>query len=329
MTPSAGGGAPARRLPWTFLPAPPAAGMELRRLPGNPVLTPATADGLGPNVNGPSLVAAPDWVADPPGRYYLFFADHGGEAIRLATADDLTGPWRLQSPPLALPAAGEGFDDHVASPDVHVDADRERVRMYYHGCCDRREGPTGSMKQYTRVAVSTDGHSFVAREEPLGRFYFRVFEYGGYYYALAKENRGDDESESGQRVYRSADPLSGFRPGPLLFCDGARHTAVRRRGDTLDVFYSRIGDAPERILHATVDLSAPWREWTATDPRTVLEPEHVWEGADEPVVPSESGSAGGRVNGLRDPAVFEEGGDSYLLYTVAGERGIAVAEILD
>ncbi|MFB6219029.1 MAG: hypothetical protein ABEH77_07635, partial [Halobacteriaceae archaeon] len=61
----------------------------------------------------------------------------------------------------------------------------------------------------------------------------------------------------------------------------------------------------------------------------VLEPARVWEGADEPVVPSESGSASGRVNQLRDPAVFEEGGDSYLLYTVAGERGIAIAELVD
>jgi hypothetical protein len=33
------------------------------------------------------------------------------------------------------------------------------------------------------------------------------------------------------------------------------------------------------------------------------------------------------VNELRDPAVFEEGGRIYLLYSVAGERGIALAEV--
>jgi hypothetical protein len=70
--------------------------MELRRLPGNPILTPSMTEGLGPNLNGPSLVAAPTWVADPPGRYYLYFADHAGDAIRLATADHLTGPWRAR-----------------------------------------------------------------------------------------------------------------------------------------------------------------------------------------------------------------------------------------
>jgi hypothetical protein len=31
---------------------------------------------------------------------------------------------------------------------------------------------------------------------------------------------------------------------------------------------------------------------------------------------------------LRDPAIFEENGRVYLLYAIAGERGIAIAEIL-
>ena len=33
------------------------------------------------------------------------------------------------------------------------------------------------------------------------------------------------------------------------------------------------------------------------------------------------------VNQLRDPAIYEEDGRVYLLYTVAGERGIALAEV--
>ncbi len=35
----------------------------------------------------------------------------------------------------------------------------------------------------------------------------------------------------------------------------------------------------------------------------------------------------GRVNQLRDPAIFEEDGRSFLLYTMAGESGIAIAEL--
>jgi hypothetical protein len=303
--------------------------MHVRRLDSNPIVTP-DIDGIGSSINGPSLVGAPLWVDDPLGKHYLYFADHGGESIRLAYADDLTGPWTLHgSAPLGLAEAGEGFDDHVASPDVHVDRDEERVRMYYHGCCDRHEDTTGEYHQFTRVASSDDGLSFDARAEPLGRFYFRVFKYGDHHYALAKENVGEDQAGSGQRVYRSADGLSGFRPGPRLFDDGSRHTAVRRRGDTLDVFYSRIGDAPERILHSTVDCSRPWLEWEATDPVAVLKPEREWEGADEPVEPSRAGAVSERVCQLRDPGVYREDGSTYLLYSVAGERGIAVAEVID
>jgi hypothetical protein len=304
--------------------------MDARRVGNGPVVSPESHESLGANINGPSLVRAPDWVDDPLGEFYLYFADHGGEYVRLAYADDPAGPYTVHPPgALHLDEAGPGFDDHVASPDVHVDREEERVRMYYHGCCDRFEDATGPMNQYTRLAVSADGLEFDARPDPLGRFYFRVFEYGGAHYALGKENRGEDQGESGQRVYRSADGLTGFEPGPLLFRDGSRHTAVRRRGDTLDVFYSRIGDAPERILHATVDLAGDWREWSASDPETVLEPERAWEGAGEPVEPSRAGGVGHPVCQLRDPGLFEAGGTTYLLYSVAGERGIGMAELVE
>jgi hypothetical protein len=33
------------------------------------------------------------------------------------------------------------------------------------------------------------------------------------------------------------------------------------------------------------------------------------------------------VNQLRDPAIFSEGHQTYLLYTVGGEAGIAIAEL--
>jgi hypothetical protein len=33
------------------------------------------------------------------------------------------------------------------------------------------------------------------------------------------------------------------------------------------------------------------------------------------------------VNQLRDPAIFEDSGKIYLLYTVAGEQGIAIGEL--
>ena len=72
---------------------------------------------------------------------------------------------------------------------------------------------------------------------------------------------------------------------------------------------------------------APWNAWTASDPVEVLRPERDWEGADLPVRPSRRGSINVPVNQLRDPAIFEEDGAVYLLYSVAGERGIALARV--
>jgi hypothetical protein len=59
----------------------------------------------------------------------------------------------------------------------------------------------------------------------------------------------------------------------------------------------------------------------------VLRPERAWEGADAPVTPSLRSTAYGHLNQLRDPAVFEENGRTFLLYAVAGESGIAIAEL--
>ena len=51
------------------------------------------------------------------------------------------------------------------------------------------------------------------------------------------------------------------------------------------------------------------------------------EGADAPLEPSVRSTAYGQVNQLRDPAIFEEDGEVFLLYAVAGESGIALAQV--
>jgi len=39
---------------------------------------------LGHNINGPSLIEVPDYVKNKLGRYYLYFADHKGQEIKMA-----------------------------------------------------------------------------------------------------------------------------------------------------------------------------------------------------------------------------------------------------
>ena len=204
--------------------------------------------------------------------------------------------------------------DHVASPDVHVDQERRQIRMYFHGFAERPE-PNGA--QHSKVAVSQDGLAFTARSQVLGLSYFRAFQHESRRYAIGMPGV----------FYRSRDGLSDFEPGPRLFTKDMRHCALHLKEQRLHVFYSNAGDSPERVLHATVDLQPDWLSWRASEPRVVLKPEMEYEGATLPLAPSVRGWAPEPVRQLRDPCVFEEDGELYLLYSVAGEQGIAIARL--
>ncbi len=265
-----------------------------------------------PNINGPSLVRVPDWIEKPLGRYYLYFAHHVGTYIRMAFADEIEGPWTILSPGV-LNLASAYSTEHIASPDVHVDHEARQIRMYFHG-----GAPAPGKPQETRVALSPDGLNFTAMPEILGAPYFRAFQHNGWYYAIGMPGT----------LYRSADGLTGFERGPRIFPDNQRHTALLKRGDLLHVFYTMVGEEPpESILHSAIDISVDWQDWQPLAPQHVLSPEFDWEGADLPLEPSQRGMVVPAVNALRDPAVFEDSDELYLLYAVAGEHGIAMARL--
>lgn len=287
--------------------------MQVKRFPTNPIIRPHLDDCMGDNINGPSLIRVPDWIRAPLGRYYLYFAHHDGHYIRLAFSDNLLGPWSTVRNGV-LPLSETHFAGHVASPDVHVDQEAHQIRLYYHGS----DTPTDEGgEQSTRVALSADGLHFVAQEAPLGPAYFRVFKWQDYHYALTMPGI----------FYRSPTGLIPFTQGPTLFSTNMRHTALALDESTLSVFYTNAGDCPERILLSTIDLNLDWLHWTASKPLVVLEPECDYEGGDLPALPSIRGAANLPVCQLRDPAIFREDGRTYLLYSVAGEHGIAAAEI--
>lgn len=292
--------------------------MKAERLPKNPIIRPHMDSRMGDNINGPSLVRAPSWIGETLGKYYLYFGHHRGTYIRLAYADDLAGPWQTYEPGV-LDLADSFFVKHIASPDVHVDEERQEVRLYYHGPLAEhdRDNPHARHNQTTRVALSKDGLHFQAKPEVLGASYFRVFRWQGWWYALGMPGI----------FYRSRDGLSDFEEGHNPFPPGMRHAAFLREGETLHVFYTNKGDCPERILVSTIDLTPPWTEWRPSAPQVVLEPEMAYEGAKLPLVPSEGGPILTPVRQLRDPAIFQESGKDYLLYAVAGEQGIAIASL--
>ena len=318
-------------------------GVRVERLLDRPIVTPDLHPSIGENIQGPSLIRVPDWVPSPLGAYYLYFADHKGTYIRLAYADVLTGPWRIH-PPGSLRIADSRFlteppevspeelerlrarrgggaeishdlltevtTPHIASPDVHVDEENRRIVMYFHGL-------DGVSQQLSRVATSADGIHFEAHQEVLGRTYMRIFAHDGYTYSMAMPGQ----------LYRSRDALGGFEAGPRLFNGNMRHSALLLRDEALYVFWTQVGHVPERIMVSTIDVSADWSSWSESAPTEVLRPQHAWEGADAPLEPSVRSTAYGHVNQLRDPAIFEEDGRVFLLYAVAGESGIALAEV--
>ena len=306
--------------------------MQALRFPQNPIITPELDPSLGTNLNGPSLIRAPAWLERPLGRYYLYFAHHKGRFIRLATADALAGPWHVHEPG-ALNLADSGFpterfeiaprsklvkrlldagleEPHIASPDVHVDPAAREFRMYCHGLM-----PDGS--QLTRVALSSDGVRFRARGAPVGLPYFRVFRRAGWHYALGMPGI----------FFRSKDGIENFERGPALFSSDMRHSALLQRGNTLFVFWTQVGDVPEHVKLSTIDLSSDWFGWSETPGVEILRPARAWEGADAPLEPSVRSTAYGHVNQLRDPAILEDDGRVFLFYAVAGESGIAIAEV--
>lgn len=295
--------------------------MIAKRIETNPIIYPDMDDLMGRNINGPSLIKTPEWLENPLGDYYLYFAHHRGTYIRLAYSDSITGPWKTHRPG-TLHLSNTNFDPnidtdippHVASPDVHLAEEEEKIYMYYHGIT--KEG------QKTRVAVSDDGLDFVDIDQIIGEWYFKMFPYNGEYYAVC---RGQNQ-QGGGKLCRSKNRLSPFKDGPKLL-DRMRHCAVHRSEDTLYIFYSNIGDRPETIRMTRIDLSLAWNNWSPSDSQTILEPEMAYEGTDCPLRSSKPGPINQRVRELRDPAIYSEGSELFLLYTVAGEHGIGAAKL--
>jgi len=301
----------------------------------SPIISLQAFPELDGNVNGPALIRCPEWVDPAPARYLLYFAHHEGDSIRLALSDHLQGPWRLQRPaPLLLADSHftvqspnladldaearhfiengqDGNYPHIASPDVWVDHERREIRLYYHGRIDNG-------LQRTRVALSGNGIDFVARKDILATSYLRLFRLDDWFYALTMP----------AQLHRSRDGLRDFEVGPRLTDEPIRHHALLQHAGQWYLFWTRVGDRPERILVSEINTSGSWKQWHLGDAHELHRGQREWEGADLPADASQYGGIMRPVNQLRDPAIYEEDGRIYLLYAVAGEQGIGIGELL-
>ena len=271
------------------------------------------------NINGPCVIRVPDWIENPLGRYYMYYAHHQGKSIRFTYADSPLGPWKFMAGYQPLHYENTPCDKHIASPEVIVDHENQRFDMYYHGDLNHH--------QYTFHAESENGVNFKSTGDTrLVDFYARYFKIGDTEYMLAK-----DGNTSG-RIWKN-DP-TGTELGPLgstwkpiySIIDSMRHGAVlvEENEPIVHIFYSRIGDFPEHIRVATVDFehSEVLRD------RQLLIPKEDWEGAKKEIFPSTPGRAWKAENQLRDPYIFvDTDGQIYLYYAAAGESCIGIVKL--
>ena len=310
------------------------------RLSSDPIIHAALDSSIGVNIQGPSLIRVPDWVEEPLGRYYLYFADHKGRFIRLAYANELTGPWRVHvsgslrlenslfpkeriQPPertvetnrvipgqLLHSQEYEGSTPHIASPDVHVNHEERRIYMYYHGLLSYAN-------QKTRVATSDDGIDFVAEEPVLCRPYLRVVPSNDTILAMVMPGV----------LFQLKHARGPFETGQQLFTSNARHHALLSNKNRVFVFWTEVGEAPEHIKVSVLENVSNTETLEVKHLGAILKPELDWEGASAPNEPSVRSVAYGCVNQLRDPCVFVENGRIFLLYAGGGESAIGIAEL--
>lgn len=345
---------------------------------GQPIITEAmfqalgASDREGENMNGPSVIRIPDWIpparrTDPTAVYYLYFAHHQGKYIRMAWSAKIDGPWTLYDvgdevelgdrgvldlggKPMPI---GNGIvlaDNHIASPDAHVDDQNQRIVLYFHSGSRTTVNAERIQGQKSFAATSHDGLNFTGNVESviLGSSYFSAFEYAGNIYAL----------DNGANLYQAPDSENPWSPpSGWKFADNywqraqnnayqsdidndgytfselrVRHVSTWVKDDTLFTFYSHRGaNAPERIMMSVTDLGASsnHEDWDPSyPPEEIYRAQPGWEGGHFEQLPSKSGGAPEDVNQIRDPYLFEDrDGELYVIYTAAGEDAFGLLHL--
>jgi hypothetical protein len=276
------------------------------------------------NICNPCIVKVPEWVRDPIGKYYLYYADHRGKFIKFAFSNSIFNNWKIKLNTIININSFKNAINHIASPEIYIDNNKKKFYLLTHSHSTTHKG------QWTYVSESNNGLNFkVINDKPLAPFYLRVFKYNNFFYGVSK----------GGNLWKSNDLINEFEPCQNLFdlsksndllhnYDGAiRHVGLFVENNTLYIFYSKIGDKPERIYYSRLILEVNDKNWKFTFETELLRPTLDFEGANLPLTKSKPGDTPFMENALRDPYLFKINNNYYLAYCVKGEFGIAIAEI--
>jgi hypothetical protein len=272
-------------------------------------------------INGPTVIKVPEWVANPLGTYYMYFADHRGDYIRAAFSESLRGPWTVIPGGIFHIEDAAPLKHHIASPDVWVDDSTKTIWLSLHGVLEKGVQSSILAESVNGIEWSRGDDYKDAMFSPA--YYVRVFEDEETLYTAVPTEKGV-EIGKGKSIAGPFEPVTTIltQENPKI-----RHIGVGVVGRSLHVYFSRVGDTPERIMRATVDLSLAPSKWDVSLPvECVRAPQEKWEGAQFPLTPSERGPAN-RVNQLRDPFVYIDETHQVLFYSVGGESGLAVADL--
>jgi hypothetical protein len=359
---------------YEYLPAEPLA-FSVERIGDAPIIDISLSEKLAAlakkegyiNINGPSIIAVPEWIENPLGQYYLYFSHHKGDSIRLAYGDKLEGPWKIYEPgALSLQASGfpaetipslslkEGIKGLWNSVSIYLF--RDSLMAVYQSLVTDQElrrvrgiKPSQGLQAHIAspdIVIDKDNNQLVmffhGQRDSLSQvsgvavsadgLNFKVVDnkIGGVY--LRSFEYADQYYLLGAPgiLYRSDSLLGAYQPrSQSLFGPDVRHSAVSLEGDRLTVVFSRAGDVPERLLLSTIDLSeSDWNGWAPTQAQEIMRAEQQWEGADLPVLKSLRGETTELTNDLRDPDLFTDSdGQKYLLYVGGGQQAIGIARI--
>ncbi len=246
--------------------------LRATRFAENPLITLTMSPSIGDNANGPTVIRVPKWVQRPLGRYYMYFAHHSGQFIRLAYADSVRGPWKIHEPGVLKvedtafhrpqpdpPDSPSGVYTHLASPEIFIDERQQRIVLWVHGMWtegqrwpERRQDAAAWVKQrgyaqFTQAAESREGLSFRTHPAITKQSYLRVFPYQGQFYGMARLGQ----------LLRAPDALRAFELGDSPFRETpyagrVRHVSLLEDNGLLHIVFSAIGDAPESILYTTM-----------------------------------------------------------------------------
>lgn len=223
-----------------------------------------------PSINGP-IVIRKGLV------FNLFVSGHRGHTnIRRFEAVSPEGPW--QEAHLEIPSF-DRCSPGLHSPDViHFNG---TYYMFAHGHACRgvqsRNQPTIALISNDLVHWKFPTQTYAAKEY----FYTRVFFHNNVFYATAKS---EEDAVGSMVLLRSESPLGPFQYVNTL-ARGVRHVSLHRKGGILFVFFTLIGDMPERILLGTINLDGA--DMRLRPGPFILEPRHDGNN----LLPSEAGAA--------------------------------------